>query len=56
MTLKNGKGTLSFDDQKTHFITEKASLNGKPLTVDGTCTLLGVLDFKVSSNAQIQRI
>ena len=52
LTLKNGKGTLSFDDQKTHFITEKASLNGKPLTVDGTCTLLGVLDFKVSSNEQ----
>ncbi len=49
MTLKNGKGSLKFDDQNTHFKTEYATLNEKPVSVDGTCTLLGVLNFKVSS-------
>lgn len=49
MELKNGKGSLSFDNQSTHFVTEKADLNGKPVSVDGTCTLLGELNFKVAS-------
>lgn len=49
MTLKNGKGSLKFDDQNTHFKTESATLNNQPVSVDGTCTLLGVLNFKVSS-------
>ena len=48
MELKNGKGSLSFDNQNTHFVTEHADLNGKPVSVDGTCTLLGVMDFKVA--------
>ena len=49
MTLTNGKGSLTFDDQNTHFKTQTASLYRQPVSVDGTCTLLGVLDFKVSS-------
>lgn len=49
MTLKNGKGHLTFDDQNSHFVTEAATLNGQPVSVEGTCTLLGVLNFKVSS-------
>ena len=49
MTLTNGKGSLTFEDQNTHFKTQTAVLYGQPVSVDGTCTLLGVLDFKVSS-------
>lgn len=52
LTLEHGNGKLTFDDQKTHFITNKALLHNKPVTVDGTCTLLGVMDFKVSSKDQ----
>lgn len=48
MTLTNGRGYLKFDDQNTRFVTETAYLHGKPVSVDGTCTLLGVLNFKVS--------
>ena len=49
MELKNGQGSLTFDNQNTHFKTEQAYLNGKPVLVDGTCTLLGEMDFKVAS-------
>ncbi len=52
LTLKNGKGKLTFDDVDTHFVTESASLNGKPVKVDGTCNLQGVLDFDVTANNQ----
>ena len=49
MTIKNGNGSLKFDDQNTHFKTDTATLNGNPISVDGTCTLLGVLNFKAST-------
>ena len=49
LTLKNGNGSLKFDDQNTHFKTDTATLNGNPISVDGTCTLLGVLNFKTST-------
>ena len=52
MTLKNGKGKLTFDDVDTHFVTESATLNGKPVTVDGKCNLQGVLDFDITANNQ----
>lgn len=48
MTLTNGKGSLTFDDQNTRFKTNTALLFGQPLSVYGTCTLLGVLNFNVS--------
>ena len=48
MTLTNGKGSLTFDDQNTRFKTNTALLFGQPVSVDGTCTLLGVLNFNVS--------
>ena len=48
MTLTNGKGSLTFEDQNTHFKTETALLYGQPVSVDGTCTLLGVLNFNVA--------
>lgn len=52
LVLKNGQGELTFNDENTHFITHKATLNGKPVKVEGTCTMQGVLDFKVNANNQ----
>ncbi len=52
MLITNGKGTLIFDDQNTKFKSETANLNGKPISVEGSCTLLGELDFDVSSKSQ----
>lgn len=52
MTLKNGQGSLTFDNQNSHFKTNYAELHGKPVSIDGTCTLLGVLDFKVKADNQ----
>jgi len=52
MTLSKGQGSLTFDDQNSHFKTEHAELYGSPVSIDGTCSLLGVLDFKVKTNNQ----
>lgn len=52
LTLQNGSGKLTFEDQDTHFVTYTASLNAQPVNVDGTCTLQGVLDFDVTANNQ----
>lgn len=50
--LHNGSGSLKFDDQNTYFETKTATLNGKPISVKGTCTLLGVLNFDTKSDKQ----
>ena len=52
LVLQNGSGKLTFDDADTHFVTYTATLNGQPVSVDGTCTLQGVLDFDVTANNQ----
>lgn len=52
LALKNVDGILYFQDKNTHFITKKAFLNGKPVKVDGTCSLFGVLNFDASSSSQ----
>ena len=52
MTLSKGEGSLTFNNQDSHFVTKKAELYGKPVTIDGTCSLLGNLDFKVTANGQ----
>ncbi len=52
MVLKNGSGTLDFDDQNTFFQTKKAYLNGEPISVSGTCSLLGNLNFNVKAPNQ----
>lgn len=52
MKLTNGSGTLLFDNQNTLFKTQTAKLNGKPITVNGTCSLIGELNFHVSANGQ----
>lgn len=52
MVLQNGSGTLDFNNQDTLFQTKTATLNGKPISVKGTCSLLGNLNFDVISNGQ----
>lgn len=52
MVLKNGAGKLIFNDENTYFHTTSAALNGRPVSVDGECTLKGVLDFNVTSKQQ----
>lgn len=52
MLLTNGSGTLDFDNQNTFFQTKSAALNGKPVSVKGTCSLIGELNFDVSAHGQ----
>lgn len=52
ITLTNGNGSLTFNDENTHFITKNANINGKPVKIDGTCTVKGVMDFKVNTANQ----
>ena len=52
MTINNASGTLDFDNQNTLFQGKTANLNGKPISVKGTCSLLGVLNFNVVANGQ----
>ena len=57
MTLTNGSGTLDFDNQNTLFRTKSAYLNGRPISVQGTCSLLGVLNFDIkSSNQELSKL
>lgn len=50
--LKNASGSLDFDDQDTHFYTKSATLNNRPVNIDGTCSLTGNLNFNVLANQQ----
>ena len=52
LTLKNGSGKLIFNDLNTRFDTNTATLNGKPVSVSGTCTLKGVLNFNIDAKQQ----
>lgn len=52
MVLTNGTGSLTFNDQDSHFKTQHAELYGKPISINGDCSLLGALDFKVNANKQ----
>lgn len=52
MILQNGSGTLDFNNQDTLFQTKTATLNGKPVSVKGTCSLIGILNFDVVSDGQ----
>ena len=52
MTLQNGAGRLVFNDDNTHFQTTSATLYGKNVKVDGTCTLKGVLNFNIEAMQQ----
>jgi len=50
--LRNVDGTLYFKAKDTHFVTRRAYLNGKPIKIDGKCSLFGILDFNISSASQ----
>lgn len=52
MVMTNGSGTLDFDNQNTLFQTKTAKLNGKNISVKGTCSLTGDLNFNVATNGQ----
>ena len=52
MVINNASGTLDFDNQNTLFKSKTATLNGKHVSVKGTCSLLGVLNFDVLANGQ----
>ncbi len=52
LIIKNGGGTLTFNDTDTHFQTTSATLNGKPLNVEGSCTLQGAFNFTATSKDQ----
>lgn len=52
MLLKNVDGSLYFKDKDTHLITQKAFLDGKPIKIDGKCSLAGVLDYNITSKGQ----
>ena len=52
LVLKDGFGELTFNDENTYFTAHKATLNGKPVKIEGTCTLQGDMDFKITANNQ----
>lgn len=52
LVIKNLDAKLTFDDRNTTFKTAKGTLNGLPVTVDGTCSLLGNLDFTAVTKGQ----
>ena len=52
LVLKDGFGELTFNDEDTYFIAHKSYLNGRPVKIEGTCTLQGEMDFKITANNQ----
>lgn len=55
LEIKNLEGKLTFDDRDSKFKTTKASLNGVPVSVEGTCSLLGNLDFTAVTKGKTLR-
>lgn len=52
LVVKNAAGELTFNDTDTFFKTTAATLNSKPITVNGTCTLQGVFNFFANTQDQ----
>lgn len=50
--FKDAEGSLDFLDKDTHLVVKNATLDGKPLSVDGKCALDGNLNYNVSANGQ----
>lgn len=50
--LTKTDGCLLFEDKNTHFYTNKAFFDGKPVKVDGKCTLNGDIDYDITANGQ----
>lgn len=45
-------GTLEFKDTNTHFYTKSALIDGKPVKIDGNCTLKGAFSYNAESYNQ----
>lgn len=52
MEIHNASGVLKFDNQDTYFESYSGILNGSPISVKGTCSLLGIMNFDVFSQKQ----
>lgn len=52
LLLTDANGTFKFEDTDTHLIINSAKVNGKPVKVDGTCSLDGVLKYDVIAKNQ----
>ena len=52
LSIKNANGDLTFSDTDTYFKTSSATLNSKPINIEGTCTLQGNFDFKATTKGQ----
>lgn len=52
LVLKNAKGHLDFKDRMAYFINQTGTVNGKPATIEGTCSLFGDFDFNVTAKNQ----
>lgn len=50
--IKNGDGSLYFEDKTTRLDIKKAFLNSKLIKITGTCSLTGVLDYDITANGQ----
>lgn len=50
--IKNATGSLIFDNQNTIFRMKKATLNSVPISISGTCTVKGKLNFIAKSVGQ----
>lgn len=54
LILTDAKAKLVFDDENARFTTSQGLVNGKNITIDGTCNLFGKFDFDVAiKNQQI---
>lgn len=52
LLIKNCDGKLYFKNKDTNLVVKKAYFEGKPVSVDGKCTLNGVLDYNITANSQ----
>ena len=52
MVLTNAQAVLSFNDQDAVFRTKQGLVNGKPISIKGTCNLFGKFDFEVKTSSQ----
>lgn len=50
--LKNANALLKFEDFNTKFTLISGTINGKPVSIDGTCNLNGVFDFVAKTPKQ----
>ena len=52
IVIKNGSGEVKFNDTLTSFKSYYATINGRPVEIKGTCSVLGKLNVYVTSKGQ----